>query len=99
MGIFMAPRSGLYVFTWTVQANGGSYFNTQLLVNGLIYGSIYTRDASYANSNAGTAVVSHTFMRVWQSTFELVPLVTAEVYRAAMTDIQHSLDGQSIDCN
>jgi hypothetical protein len=58
MGIFMAPRSGLYVFTWTIRANGGSYFNTQLLVNGLIYGSIYTRDPSYPNSNAGTAVVS-----------------------------------------
>ncbi|XP_048744275.2 uncharacterized protein LOC125657621 [Ostrea edulis] len=57
MGVFMAPRSGLYVFTWTIRTHGGSYFNTQLLVNGIIYGSIYTRDASYSDSSTGTSVV------------------------------------------
>lgn len=57
MGVFIAPRTGLYVFTWTIRANGGSYFNTQLLVNGLIYGSMYTRDNYYSNSNSATAVV------------------------------------------
>ncbi|XP_048758194.2 caprin-2-like, partial [Ostrea edulis] len=57
MGVFTAPRSGLFVFTWTIRANGGSYFNTQLLVNGIIHGSIYTHDYYYANSNSGTAVV------------------------------------------
>ncbi|XP_048758179.2 uncharacterized protein LOC125668289 [Ostrea edulis] len=57
MGVFMAPRSGLYVFTWTIRGNGGAVLNTQLLVNGIIYGSIYTRDPSYSDSSTGASVV------------------------------------------
>ncbi|XP_048744272.2 uncharacterized protein LOC125657620 [Ostrea edulis] len=57
MGIFTAPRSGLYVFTWTIRGSTSStYFNTQLVVNGLIYGSIYTR-YHYSSSSSGTSVV------------------------------------------
>ncbi|XP_078340691.1 cerebellin-1-like [Crassostrea virginica] len=57
LGVFIAPKSALYVFTWTIRANNGAYFNTQLLVNGLVYGSMFTRDANYPNSNSATAVV------------------------------------------
>lgn len=57
MGVLFALRTGLYVFTWTIRANGGAHFNTQLLVNGLMYGSMYTRDYYYSNSNSATAVV------------------------------------------
>ena len=57
MGVFIAPKSALYVFTWTIRANGGAYFNTQLLVNVLVYGSMYTIDLYYSNSNSATAVV------------------------------------------
>ena len=57
MGLFIAPKSALYVFTWTIRANDGSYFNTQLIVNGLVYGSMFSRDYYYSNSNSATAVV------------------------------------------
>lgn len=57
MGVFIAPRTGLYVFTWTIRADGGSYFNTQLLVNGLIYGWMYSSDNYNTDSSSTTAVV------------------------------------------
>lgn len=33
MGTFIAPRSGLYVFTWTIRLWGHRYHNTELLVD------------------------------------------------------------------
>lgn len=35
VGVFTAPRTGLYVFTWTIRTYDG-YYNTQLLVDGLM---------------------------------------------------------------
>lgn len=61
MGVFIAPRTGLYVFTWTIRADGGSYFNTQLLVNGLIYGWMYSSDNYNTDSSSTTAVVRVAF--------------------------------------
>lgn len=57
MGVFFAPRTGLYVFTWTIRANGGAYFNTQLLVNGLIYGWVFSASNYHYDSSSATAVV------------------------------------------
>lgn len=60
MGVFIAPRTGLYVFTWTLRVSGISYFNTQLLVNGLIYGWMYSSANGYyvyADSSSATAIV------------------------------------------
>ncbi|XP_022297134.2 uncharacterized protein LOC111106662 [Crassostrea virginica] len=57
MGVFIAPKSALYVFTWTIRAESGHYFNTQLLVNGLVYGSMDTRNYYSSVSNSATAVV------------------------------------------
>lgn len=56
MGVFIAPRTGLYVFTWTIRTSG-SYFNTQLLVNGLIYGWVYSASNYQYDSSSATAVV------------------------------------------
>lgn len=33
-GIFTAPSTGLYIFTWTSFVDSGKSFNTELLVNG-----------------------------------------------------------------
>lgn len=57
MGVFIAPKSALYVFTWTIRAESGHYFNTQLLVNGLVYGSMDTRNYYSSASTSATAVV------------------------------------------
>jgi hypothetical protein len=35
-GIFTAPADGIYSFTWTILANNGYYFNTQIVINGNI---------------------------------------------------------------
>lgn len=59
MGVFTAPRTGLYVFTWTIRA-GHSYLNTQLIVNGLIYGWMYSSADNYygyTDTSSTTAVV------------------------------------------
>ncbi|XP_056016194.1 heavy metal-binding protein HIP-like [Ostrea edulis] len=37
-GIFTAPRDGIYSFTWTILTKDGSYFNTQIVINGKIVG-------------------------------------------------------------
>eukprot|EP00105_Crassostrea_gigas_P003159 XP_011415918.1 PREDICTED: complement C1q tumor necrosis factor-related protein 2 [Crassostrea gigas] len=56
IGVFIAPRTGLYVFTWTIRTSSG-YFNTQLLVNGLIYGWVYSASNYHYDSSSATAVV------------------------------------------
>lgn len=56
VGVFTAPRTGLYVFTWTIRTYDG-YYNTQLLVDGLIDGSIYTASNFITDSSSATAVV------------------------------------------
>jgi hypothetical protein len=33
-GMFTAPADGIYSFTWTILANNGYYFNTQIVING-----------------------------------------------------------------
>jgi hypothetical protein len=31
-GVFVAPQKGVYLFSWTVSGNGGSYIVTELVV-------------------------------------------------------------------
>ncbi|XP_048765821.2 heavy metal-binding protein HIP-like [Ostrea edulis] len=33
-GIFTAPTDGIYSFTWTIFTKIGSYFNTEIVING-----------------------------------------------------------------
>lgn len=55
---FIAPRSGLYVFTWTIRQQGTSYHATELLVDNNIVNVIYMNPSNVmAGSVTGTAVV------------------------------------------
>lgn len=55
VGVFTAPHTGLYVFTWTIRTYDG-YYNTQLLVDGLMHGWVYTASNFITDSSSATAV-------------------------------------------
>lgn len=57
-GTFIAPRSGLYVFTWTISQWGTSNHVTELVVDNEIVNVIYMNPANViAGSVTGTVVV------------------------------------------
>lgn len=56
LNVYIKSRTGLYVFTWTIRTYDG-YYNTQLLVDGLMDGSIYTASNFITDSSSATAVV------------------------------------------
>lgn len=57
-GVFIAPRSGLYVFTWTIRLYGTYYHSTQLLVDNNVINSLYFNPSSNIDGSVtGTAVV------------------------------------------
>ncbi|XP_052709809.1 uncharacterized protein LOC128184398 [Crassostrea angulata] len=57
-GTFIAPRSGLYVFTWTIRQWGQRYHTTELLVNNIVVNSIYLNPVNTIDGGVtGTVVV------------------------------------------
>ncbi|XP_062591682.1 uncharacterized protein LOC134253187 [Saccostrea cucullata] len=58
-GTFIAPRTGLYVFTWTIRMYGNSYHRTELLVNNNFVGSTYFYPASNIDGSVTGTVVVH----------------------------------------
>lgn len=57
-GTFIAPRSGLYVFTWTIRLYGSRYHSTQLLVDNNVINAVYMNAANVIDGSVtGTAVV------------------------------------------
>ena len=58
MGTFIAPRSGVYVFIWTVRMNGNNYHTTELVHDNNVINSIYLNPNSAMDGTVtGTAVV------------------------------------------
>ena len=55
-GIFTAPSAGTYVFSWTAANNPHSYMQTELVVNGHMYG----RTMSDAMDHDDVAIASNT---------------------------------------
>ena len=47
MGAFIAPRSGIYVFIWTVRMNGHNYHTTELVHNNTVVNAIYLNPQKY----------------------------------------------------
>lgn len=58
-GTFIAPRSGLYVFTWTIRLYGASYHTTELLVDNTVVNSIYLNPVSTIDGGVTGTVVVH----------------------------------------
>ena len=57
-GTFIAPRSGVYVFIWTVRMYGNSYHTTELVHDNNVINSIHLNPANNIDGTVtGTAVV------------------------------------------
>ena len=57
-GTFIAPRTGLYVFTWTIRLWGNSYHTSEILVDNNIVNTIYLDPNNHIDGSVtGTAVV------------------------------------------
>ena len=40
-GVFTAPKSGFYVFTWTIRVYNNNFHSVELVVNGQVNGAVY----------------------------------------------------------
>ncbi|XP_062591677.1 uncharacterized protein LOC134253180 [Saccostrea cucullata] len=58
-GTFIVPRSGLYVFTWTIRIYGANYHSTELMVNNNAVGSTYLIPANLIDGSVTGTVVVH----------------------------------------
>lgn len=58
-GTFIAPSSGLYVFTWTIRQVGTKYHQTELLVANNIVNVIYLYPADTIDGSVTGTVVVH----------------------------------------
>lgn len=58
-GVFIAPHSGLYVFTWTIRMYGNAHHTTELLVSKNIVGRLYFNPSGQVNGSVSKTVVVH----------------------------------------
>ncbi|XP_011421573.3 complement C1q tumor necrosis factor-related protein 3-like [Magallana gigas] len=58
-GVFMAPSSGFYVFTWTIREFDNSYHSVELVVNGQEVGALYQHAGPGEDDMSSTTVVIH----------------------------------------
>ena len=56
-GVFTAPQSGLYVFTWTIRINRNNYHPTELVVDNKIISSIYLNPRNTVDSSVSSTSV------------------------------------------
>lgn len=59
MGTFIAPRSGLYVFTWTIRVNGNSYQTTELVVNNHVVNLLHFNPHNNVDGSVSSTAVVH----------------------------------------
>lgn len=58
-GVFIAPETGVYVFTWLMRENGDCYHSTQLMVNSEELGIIQLHSVSGGDFSGTGVVVTH----------------------------------------
>lgn len=56
-GAFVAPVSGLYVLTYTLLMDSNSEICTDLVINGVIYGKVYSYSGNLNVKQTGTSIV------------------------------------------
>lgn len=59
MGTFIAPRSGLYVFTWTIRVNSNSYQTTELVVNNNVVNLLHFNPNNNVDGSVSSTAVVH----------------------------------------
>lgn len=59
MGTLIAPKSGLYVFTWTIRLSGQRYYTTELVVNNKIINQLYFNPNNHIDGSVSSSVVVH----------------------------------------
>ena len=57
MGVFSAPKSGVYVFTWTIRVYDNSYHSIELVVNGQVVGALCSYSGAGDNDTGSTTAV------------------------------------------
>lgn len=58
-GIFIAPRSGYYVFTWSFRIQNDAHISTELMVNGAPQSSVYFDATDLVGENTAGTVIVH----------------------------------------
>ena len=58
-GVFTAPESGIYVFTWTIRVFNNSYHGTALEVNGQQVGALIPHSGVSDNDTGSTSLAIH----------------------------------------
>lgn len=56
-GVFIAPTSGLYIFSFTVHSYTNSYGSFELVVNNEVQGAIFSDSSVSTELNAATVVI------------------------------------------
>lgn len=59
MGAFIAPRYGLYVYTWTIWVTGHSYKTTELLVYNNVVNLLHFNPHSNVDGSVSSTAVVH----------------------------------------
>jgi hypothetical protein len=72
-GIFTAPRDGIFSFTWTIMTNVGSYFFTEIVINGNVVGYSYVNGVGGSRQHASSSTTAVIRMKkqdkVWIRTY------------------------------
>lgn len=58
-GTFIAPETGIYVFTWTIRESASCFHSTQLMVNTSEIGIIHVISGSGSDMSGTGVVVTH----------------------------------------
>lgn len=58
-GVFIAPETGIYVFTWTIREYSNCRHSTQLMVNNAAIGVIHVDTGSSGDMSGTGVVVTH----------------------------------------
>lgn len=58
-GVFAVPKSGFYIFTWTIRVPENGYHGVELVVNGQAVGALYQQGGSGGTAMSSTTAIVH----------------------------------------